>query len=127
MQTIVFPLPFIESTNKIYAGIHWSDRNKHKDQYRAIPFKKVNIQDFPVDVHYHFMSDCRTMDSSNLTYCAKLIEDCLVKSGVLPDDNQKHVKHFTTSYEKSKDNLCLILIRSHIPLDRDMINQALGK
>lgn len=56
--------------------------------------KGVHIQE-PVLIYYHFFEKDRRRDGDNILSCAaKFVQDSLVKTGVLPDDNQRCVPHF---------------------------------
>lgn len=56
--------------------------------------KGVHIQE-PVLIYYHFFEKDRRRDGDNILSCAaKFVQDSLVKTGVLPDDNQRYVPHF---------------------------------
>ena len=109
MQTITFHLPLKISTNKIYAGIHWTQRNKHKELFRAVPFVAKPVDKYPVKCHYHFELDGRGLDLLNCSYLAKMIEDCLVHKGILKDDSQKYVSEIKITASKG-DNVCRIRI-----------------
>lgn len=107
---IIFFIPERISTNKIYSGIHWTKRNAHKDLYQGVPFVAGKIKKFPVHVTYNFVFKSRLYDVSNLSYMVKLIEDCLVKKGVLPDDSAAYVSGITTTIKKGDDDVCYIEI-----------------
>lgn len=84
------------STNKIYAGTHWSKRKQIKDNvldYAAAfcrPLKAVDT--YPVEIHYQFLFLSRPLDTLNTAYLAKCFEDSLVSLGVIKDDSPKYVK-----------------------------------
>lgn len=97
------PIPEKISLNKIYAGVHWTVRSRHKDAFRGAvmaskPKKYTGL--FPVIIYYHFRLQGKLLDSTNLSYMAKLVEDGLVHNGVIPDDSQKYVKSFMPTTEK---------------------------
>jgi hypothetical protein len=98
-------LPFKVSTNAIYAGIHWRKRKSHKDQMllACIGMKQLKPVDKPVDIRMDFYFKSHALDSSNCSYLAKLLEDCLVKYGVLKDDSRKYVRDVTYCSHKGKD------------------------
>ena len=90
-------VPFIgPSTNSIYAGAHWDARRKQKEQAmialstlgRINPvLKPVNIEITP------FLGKAkRGYDVSNYSYTYKLIEDAMVKKGILQDDSPEFVR-----------------------------------
>lgn len=83
------------STNKIYAGIHWSVRKQLKDSVLSYaagfcrPIQKV--RSYPVEIRYRFIFASRALDTLNTAYLAKMFEDALCSLGVLEDDDPKHV------------------------------------
>ena len=93
-----FTLPVLEkiSTNKIYAGIHWTRRNKHKEAVRGLGYLvKGKITEFPVKLKFTFKLKGRVLDCSNLSYMGKMYEDMFVKSGLIPDDTPKYISEVT--------------------------------
>ena len=94
------------STNKIYAGIHYRTRTKHKENYRLITktiFNKLEPIEGKVDLSFTFYFAKNALDSSNCSYMAKMIEDCLVEYGVLKDDTIKYVGKFSVTSFKSEN------------------------
>ena len=116
----VVPIPEKVSLNKIYAGIHFSQRKVHKDNYHlAVLASKPEpwTGDFPVHVHYHFKLRGNRLDISNHAYMQKMVEDGLVACGVLPDDDQKYVSGITVTAEqikKGEDDEVVIIIKSEL-------------
>lgn len=102
---LVIPIPEKVSLNKIHAGVHWTKRSKWRNDYHlAVRCSKPKkyTGSFPAIFHYHFKLKGRSLDSTNMAFMCKLVEDGLVESGVIPDDSQKYVyTHFPT-YEKIK-------------------------
>lgn len=87
------------STNAIYAGIHWAKRKKAKDEALAATLEAVQragVMPARCQVDLVFRprlgKGVRRRDTSNNSMTAKLIEDALVKAGVLPDDTEEHVR-----------------------------------
>jgi len=87
------------STNAIYAGIHWAKRKKAKDQALAATLEAVQGMGLGavagrVDLVFRprLGKGVRRRDTSNNSMNAKLIEDALVKAGVLADDTEAHVR-----------------------------------
>jgi len=97
------PIPEKVSLNKIYSGVHFRTRSRHKDAYHwavlATGAPKYNGP-FPCTVHYHFRLNGSRLDVSNHAYMVKMVEDGLVSAGVLPEDDQTIVKEIrvTTEY-----------------------------
>lgn len=50
-------------------------------------FRGIRITKFPVIVSYTFIWKSKPLDASNCTYMVKLLEDGLVKSKVIPNDD----------------------------------------
>lgn len=89
------------SLNKIYAGVHWSVRSKQKKQIHSMTqLLACNTQPFTKPVKLTFRATVGKgsvmWDISNHGYLVKLVEDGLVKAGVLEDDNQKFVRSIET-------------------------------
>lgn len=87
------------STNTIYSGMHWSKRKKAKDDACAATLAAVRAADIQavqcrVDLVFRprLGKGVRRRDTSNNSMSAKLIEDSLVKAGVLIDDTEQYVR-----------------------------------
>lgn len=114
MKKIKLPVLKI-STNKIYAGIHWTKRNQHKDKFRVMcnAIKTLDKIDYPVNLRFDFYLGGRALDSSNCSYMAKMIEDCFVKFGIFKDDNIKYIHDFTCRSHQVKglkEHYCIVTI-----------------
>lgn len=88
------------STNEIYSGCHWSKRKRAKDGARLATMAAVrsaNLDPVQCRVDLTFTPQlgkgARRRDTSNNSMTAKLIEDALVKAGVLADDTDEHVRN----------------------------------
>ena len=117
------PLPMKVSTNKIYAGVHWTERDQAKDDFhwavKSVKSKIPKLNAFPVGIEYTFFLKGRPVDSSNLSYMAKMIEDALVEIGAIPDDSPKFVS-FTKLVSKSgKENE--VEVRFYGPADQSTL------
>ena len=97
------------SLNKIYAGVHWTVRRKDKNNIRLLvrsiigmkkPFKN------PVSIKMAFNSG---LDVSNHGYIFKLIEDALVKCGVIQNDSYKYVHCNIMTIQKSFKGLIVVI------------------
>ena len=112
-MVIKIPIPQKVSTNSIYAGLHWTKRKEHADLYHNyfLEYRNQPIEDYPVDITYIFNFKGKVLDTTNCTYMAKLIEDGLVKNGIIEDDDPKHVS-FTGIYSQkgSKDEVEIRII-----------------
>jgi len=107
------------STNKIYAGVHWTKRNEIKDGYLLLTKKQFKALDpiiDKVDLLFSFYFTKNAFDSSNCSYMAKMIEDCLVKYGVLKDDTIKYVGKIslTSQRDKTQDDYCILEINKNL-------------
>jgi hypothetical protein len=102
---LTFELPKV-SLNMFYAGIHWSDRKRIKDNYtwlvRAATKQTFNC---PCKVTYDFEFKANALDVSNCVGMIKMLEDCLFK-----DDGVKIVKEITIRSRKSTRNLTTVTI-----------------
>lgn len=95
-------IPFIgSSTNAIYAGVNWRKRKAEADMAHLIT--KIACKGVPsfnkpaklIFTPFHSpKKGCRLYDCSNYSYAAKMIEDGLVRAGVLINDNVKYIKGF---------------------------------
>lgn len=90
------------SLNSIYAGVHWSERNKqakfgHIACKAACREAGINPFDYPVTLTFIPVlgKGARSRDCSNYSYAAKIIEDGLVRCGILEDDSDKYVRGFS--------------------------------
>lgn len=97
---IIF-VPYLgPSTNQIYSGIHWAKRKKAK--YDALKATKAAVAGMTpmqrqVDLVFRprLGKGQRKRDTSNNSMSAKLIEDGLVKAGILADDTEQYVRKVT--------------------------------
>lgn len=86
------------TTNKIWAGIHWAERKRLKDECRE-SFSGSQLADIctftqPVCLSFTPLvpTGKRLFDTSNYSAMVKAIEDCMVEGGVFIDDNAKYVR-----------------------------------
>jgi hypothetical protein len=103
-QVIIKDLPKV-SSNKIYAGAHWSKRNKLKEGYLYLTknaFQKLKPVEGLVDIEFDFYFTRNALDSSNCSYMAKMLEDCLIEWKALKDDTIKYVRSIKLTSSKSK-------------------------
>ena len=119
IQQIVVDNIIKVSSNKIYAGEHWRKRAKMKEDYfwiTKVPFKKLAPIKEKVNLDFVFYFSGRLLDSSNCSYAAKILEDCLVAHGVLKDDTTKQIGRVSLESRKSEEkkaDWCLIEISSY--------------
>jgi len=99
---ITIPLVHKLSMNKVYAGLHWATKNKIKEKYYA-EIKKAGIlyrPDYAIDLTVTFYFKSRVLDCTNCFPMVKMIEDGLVKEGVLKDDSPQYVQSVTCISKK---------------------------
>lgn len=111
-MTINIPIVNKLSLNKIYGGVHYRTRKKHKDEYLDTVWKcqpPMYEGDYPVEITYHFKFKGKRLDSTNCGYLAKLLEDALVKCGVMPDDSPKYVYSSKYISDKGENDVDIII------------------
>lgn len=83
------------STNKIYAGVHWTTRKEIADSCHSIaagfcrPVEQAGP--YPVEISYRFTFYGRGLDTTNCAFLVKCFEDALRAIGVLEEDDPAHV------------------------------------
>lgn len=100
--TYEIPKNFKISTNKIYSGIHWTQRKIFADYFHQISFEdcreiinrsgKIN---FLISCKFKFYFKSRYLDHLNLAFMAKTIEDWFVCNWLINDDTNKFIKNIT--------------------------------
>ncbi len=84
------------STNKIYAGIHWTKRKEIKDSISSYVFAFCRpvkrVKSYPVEIEYKFLFGTKPLDSLNTAAMAKMFEDAFRAAGILEDDDPRYVK-----------------------------------
>lgn len=104
------------SLNQIYKGIHWDARRRYKDEWRAA-FTGWHTQKFTTPVHITYVFEQKyVMDSSNLAFMVKLIEDSLVEDQVIQNDDPNFVLSTHMIPVKSKRNSVTVFITDEEPL-----------
>ncbi|GAB2798990.1 hypothetical protein GCM10027040_27480 [Halomonas shantousis] len=98
-------VPFMgPSTNDIYAGLHWRKRKQEKDACLLITRNAVRLAGLQrihecIDIVFRPYLTGRMArqprDTGNYSFTAKMIEDCLVSSGVLHDDRGEYVRDWS--------------------------------
>jgi len=112
MKILLKDLPKI-STNQIYAGTHWRARQKNKENYLWLTMsvmKKIPPIKNRCDLDFKFYFKKNALDSSNTSYMAKLIEDCLVEHGVLSGDRSKFIRKVSLESAKGEEEICELQI-----------------
>lgn len=96
------------SWNKLYAGVHHTQRSKQARHchdlvgWTLLTLDYIPIFESVVDITVVVYFDKRPFDPDNIT--AKLYIDGLVKAGVIPDDKKQYVRNVTTRSEVDRDN-----------------------
>lgn len=89
------------SLNKWYAGVHWSERNRIKNEYKIIiksQYKNVFPKNKKYFVEYDFFFKNKPLDASNCVAMVKLIEDIIFE-----DDKFDIIIGIKISSRKNKD------------------------
>ncbi len=86
--------------NKIYAGVHWRERTQWADTgHTALWAAVVEAKTKPVTgpVHLTFTPHMRgrKYDTMNYVFTAKILEDGLVREGILKGDTPRYVRSVT--------------------------------
>lgn len=96
MITYRIPLRGLKfSTNKIYAGIHWTERKRIKDSILSVaggfcrPIQKP--ESYPVQIRYRFFFATRPLDTLNTAAMAKMFEDAFRTLGIIEEDTPEFV------------------------------------
>ena len=94
------------AANRVRKG-SWSKGNdmKQKSQAAIMPHIKKTIKKPLGTIHlcYHFYEESTRRDCDNVaSYFIKVFQDSLVKTGLLPDDNQKYIKSFEVVFRVDK-------------------------
>ena len=111
-QVVELELPEKLSTNKIYEGVHWAIRKKHKDLF-LWAFIGVASKIKPVDncdIEFEFGFKSKPLDCDNCSYMAKLLIDCLRHYNKLPDDTPEYLKSIKITSRKDSKNRVIIKI-----------------
>lgn len=96
------------SLNVWYSGCHWTKRKKIADLWHikiALLSSQLTPVKFPVELsmHFQFGKSRLIYDASNCAAAFKLIEDGLVRAGILPSDDHKTIRQIAISVEKTKN------------------------
>lgn len=109
-EIIIHNLPKL-SLNKVYSGVHWTQRKKDKDTYALIvksQFKEVLSKENEYRVHYEFNFKNKPLDISNCVYMLKLLEDIIFE-----DDTYKIVKELKITSLKAKEDFVRITVNTN--------------
>ena len=99
------------SWNKMYAGVHWSERKAEADRVHMLMFSKyLNMRDdqdqLPelterVDIHITAYFKNKPQDPDNI--CSKMYIDGLIGT-LIADDTREYVRKVTVQSEVDKEN-----------------------
>lgn len=110
--SIELELPKKISTNKIYEGVHWTQRAKDKDLF-LWAFLPI-VSKIPViescDLEFEFEFKSRPLDCDNCSYMTKLLIDCLRHYNKIKDDTPQYIKSIKISSAKGNVDKVKILI-----------------
>lgn len=101
-MNIKIPIPQKVSTNAVYAGMHWSKRKDLADLYHRclVEHRDLRVKEYPVDVFYTFTFKGKMLDPSNTSFMQKMLEDGMVKLGILAGDTAKYISGIHIFVEK---------------------------
>lgn len=105
---------FKVSTNKIYAGCHWTKRNAISSYFHNLVLSDCkNLPKFndKIDIHFLFTFKGRCLDSSNCSYMAKCLEDWFRKWWLIKDDSIKYIWKFSLESIKWSQNKINVSIK----------------
>ncbi len=101
LQKQILKVPWMgPSLNEVYAGIHWATRHSwadtgHAAVWAVVVQSKIKPADKPVQLTFTPHIKGRQYDIINYALTAKIIEDGLVKEGILKSDTPKYVTGIT--------------------------------
>jgi len=90
-------IPYRISLNDFYAGMNMFKRSKIAKIYHRVVKLEVRkqliepVEQYPIEVCYHFFLKGRLYDCFNVVGMAKMIEDGLVRAGVFKNDSPKYI------------------------------------
>lgn len=61
------------------------------------------IKHYPLHMHILWFTKDERIDADNIAFAKKYILDGLVRSGVIKDDNRKHIKSFSDEFAVDKN------------------------
>lgn len=92
-----------ERTNRYKAAKLKSDNEKVVSAYIRKFLRGVKIRS-PVQMDYVWHEKDKRRDLDNITFGRKIIQDSLVKCGVLKDDGWKYIIGFSDEFKVDKNN-----------------------
>lgn len=119
MDEIVLEITIPEkvSLNRIYAGMFWRRRailaKLYHDEFLDVK-GKMKVTKYPVVISYDFHFKSNPLDTLNCSMMAKMLEDGMVKIGILEDDCPKYVRRSIIDTQLSseyKNDTVVVTIR----------------
>jgi hypothetical protein len=104
------------TANKYYAGMHFRARQKLADDWHILTMSAIReykiwkVEHYPVELEFNFFFKSHPQDVSNTSITAKMIEDGLVKDGILLDDKWNLVRKMTLTSTKADKNIIQVKI-----------------
>lgn len=115
MVSIEMPIPEKVSTNRIYSGLNWRKRAELAQLYHMCMLQHKKSKEFmlayPVSITYTFSFKKKLLDTTNCAFMSKLLEDGLVKAGILTDDSPEYVAETVIQSKKGDADTVLINIK----------------
>jgi len=105
---MIILLPEKLSLNKFFGRMHWTARKRIVDEWDMVmmPFKrKLKPEKTPTGVTYDFFLKGKLLDVSNCFAMVKLLEDSMVRNGILEDDSPKYIREITVSVQKGDNEV----------------------
>lgn len=87
-----------------YAGNEMKHRNENLISMYIRQFKVKRVDKYPVKLKIVWYEANKKRDIDNITFATKFIQDALVKSGILKNDNQSCVNEVEHHVCVDKDN-----------------------
>lgn len=75
-----------------------------------MPFRKLKVTAYPADISYTFTFKGRLLDTTNCFLMAKLIEDGMVRNGILEGDSPLYVGSTTIRVNRGLQDEVEIII-----------------
>lgn len=103
------------SSNKFYAGVHWTVRKKIKDEFEDAVLGKIrNLKKYKLitNIQFRFFFKKRALDADNCQAMAKMFIDTLRKEERIANDSNKYIVSVTLSSENDAalEDHCIIRI-----------------
>jgi len=89
-------IPLLPPSLNAWQSCHWAKRKRIKDEWCNAVWALCNESRIPPMERIHleavlFFATKRKRDTDNYVITYKIVQDCLVRIGMIPDDNTDHV------------------------------------